>query len=328
MTIPSISKLHMKTFFSFTQVIQPCFFYRKSGIWIILLLVSTVHLLSGCGSSEKATRIPDTAAAPNWFKTAEAKSEKLNNYLQLRAPADVKGKQVKIVHPDTTVKDSGSVFIGDIAEIAYLAKVVNVYTRTAAQDATKAYLNGASQPENSESGLWFAEQATTRALDLAPKAAERMDSLSKAGSILIDQLEEEVRKLFTSPALTPKDEIYLFGLLEKMNVLASTHRDMINTAAAEYLSAGTLFSSPQNSRENAISVQSKGIRFIDQMMEESRRRQDRLGKVSLALDEQSQNTMTDHQDIYRSVSSVYATISATYGKIADELSRKKASTLP
>ncbi|NTW50935.1 MAG: hypothetical protein HGB19_14640, partial [Chlorobiales bacterium] len=227
----------MKTFFQFSQILPhgqwPNSFCRAGGIRGIFLLVIAANLFSGCGSAEKAARIPDTPVAPNWFKAAEVKSEKLNTHLRLQAPADVKGKRVTIAHPDTTVKESGTILIGDVAEIAYLAKVVNVYIRTEAQDAAKAYLNGISQPETLEPSRWYGEQAIARALNIAPKAAERLDSLSKSGNTLFDGLEEEVKTLIAAPTLAAQDEIHLFGLLEKMNVLATTQRDMLTTASAE-----------------------------------------------------------------------------------------------
>ncbi|NTV47522.1 MAG: hypothetical protein HGB11_13615 [Chlorobiales bacterium] len=227
----------MKTSFSRPQTIecgQSPKIANHSGIYrIIALVICTVYVLSGCSSSEKAVRSTNTAIAPGWFKAAQVKAEKLNYYLKLQAPADVKNKRVAIVHPDSTVKDSGSVYIGDIAEVAYLAKVVNVYTRMAAQDAAKAYLQGVSLPENPEQDPWYLQQADTLASNLAPKAAQRLDSLSKAGNATFDKLEEQVRNLVSTPTLTDKDEIQLFGLLEKLNVLAKTNQDMIVTASAD-----------------------------------------------------------------------------------------------
>lgn len=297
----------------------------QASLNIIVLLICTIYVLSGCSSAEKVVRPTNTTPAPGWFKAAQAKSEKLNSYLKLQAPADVKNKRVAIAHPDSTVKDSGTVFIGDIAEIAYLAKVVNVYTRTAAQDAAKAFIQGASLPGNQEQNQWYVLQADTIGANLAPKAAQRLDSLSKAGNATFDKLEEQVRNLIGMQTLSDKDEIQLFGLLEKLNVLAKTNQDMTVTASGEYLSAYTLVKGSKNPEPFSSKLKAIGLKFTEQASEESARRQDRLDKVSKALAEQIPTAEASRQDILKTVSSAYAGLSATYGKIPVELAAKKQS---
>jgi len=214
---------------------------------VISISAVAVFLATGCGSSKESQvqNIPEarpklqTQVFPEWVKSARKKAKKQEKYLTLKAPKSVSEKRVMVAHPDSTRRDSALVFIGDVAELAYLSKINKIYISDAGHDAASFYTNGIVEADSLKTvSQSVIEISIAELKKTALNSAHRYDSLVQVSIALFDKLNKQMAVLlFKQNPRTVDEEIQLIGAMEKMKVVAFSIQSMSRATVLEYHAA-------------------------------------------------------------------------------------------
>lgn len=206
------------------ETIMKRFIILNSPLKVVITLVFTLQLISGCGTTSESTsplldRSNETSEALNWFNKAQKKREKLDSYINNSVPKSVKEKTVILSAPDSVSNDSINFFIGDIANLAYLVKIGKVYLN----DLTKDALSYSIQAYNNSS---VPDYHTTYFLKTFTFTLHHYDSLETLGAKYAKSFTEQIKQKKPSKLSIP-EELEISGILEKEKSLLETIADIV-----------------------------------------------------------------------------------------------------
>ncbi|ACF14721.1 hypothetical protein Ctha_2270 [Chloroherpeton thalassium ATCC 35110] len=231
-----------------------------------------------------------------------------------------------VAHPDTASHDSALVFIGDVAEIAYLVKVNKVYGCDAGQDAAKFFVEGIRESDSTQTvSDSLLGQAVAQLKITALKSANRYDSLIQLSTSLFDRLEEQVSTMLLAQKVRAvHEEIALIGALEKMKVLAFTVQDISHAEAMEYHKVlNLLVKSPRLQEVRNVAAQ-QCDQMIEKLQAYSKQKSTRFEELSNRFYQAASNPLEKNQnppEVVETFSSISASFKATDAKL--ETCKKK-----
>ncbi len=192
---------------------------------ISLASLILVYLLSaGCSSTSETTtstldRNNETPSALKWFEDAQNKRQELKKYLAMSSPRSVQEKTIYLSHPDSLSTDSLKLFIGDVANLAYLIKIGKVYLNGLTKDALS--FSAEAQKNSNQSHYHKAFYLNTFVETL-----NHYENLENFANKIFSEFNSELENAQNKrPSIL--EEITITGLLEKETSLLNSMHDLL-----------------------------------------------------------------------------------------------------
>ncbi len=189
----------------------------------ITAVVVVSILVLGCSSGSQSVksdfdRRSETPEALYWYDKADQKRVSLEKHLAMSSPESVLKKTIQINSPDSGSTDSLTLFIGDVANLAYLVKIGKVYLNDLCKDA-----------------LSYSAEAY-RVSNLGAMHHDFFVKQLQLTSARYFELTDETLDLFTSynqslsnvPDLAKINTLEVTGMLEKETALLNSLQDIQN----------------------------------------------------------------------------------------------------
>lgn len=167
-----------------------------------------------------------------YYKAGKMKENSVYVWLNAQVPEEDKNKQIKRIK---RIRLKNPLFIGDITELLTLSKIASNFVQPSVVDAIKTYEVGIKNSKKLELENEYVDLSNKAIINLAPKAAERIDSLARTSGKLFDKLDKEYRdKLASIQSFSTDDQIELTLKIEKMKLVITNYNNLATSAVSEY----------------------------------------------------------------------------------------------
>ncbi|MBC8042172.1 MAG: hypothetical protein IAF08_01890 [Rhizobacter sp.] len=198
-----------------------------------LFLIACSISAAGCGGAREVVKPAEPGVltgvqpevAPAWFQQGEAAEREAYKYLDYAVPKEVREKTI-VVLLDSLTRDSLSIPIGEVAALAYQAKLA-LTARVSSERAVNAY-----------DERWTDSLTLSREF-YSPRAQEKVSTLPVAVTLRLDSLSRRSAEMFDSLDLSNRDRIRTRVVPTRMDAAMIGAADTKLKVALETLTAVT-----------------------------------------------------------------------------------------
>ncbi|NTV46768.1 MAG: hypothetical protein HGB11_09705, partial [Chlorobiales bacterium] len=216
--------------------------------------------------------------AEMYYKAAKVKENSVYVWLNWQVPDEDKNKQIKSIQK---IKLKNPLFIGDITELLTLSKVASTYVQPSVVDAIRTYQAGVEKSKSLELDNEYSKLSSDAITRLAPKAAQRIDSLARVSGVLFDKLDQEYRdKLASIVKFKPDDQIDLVLKIEKMKLVITNYNSLSIEAVNEYYNAYQLLKEVNAPETRLNALADTATTFVFELGDRSMARSENFAKYA------------------------------------------------
>lgn len=213
-----------------------------------------------------------------YYKAAKVKENSVYVWLNSQVPDEDKNKQIKSIKK---IKLKNPLFIGDITELLTLSKIASTYVQPSVVDAIRTYQAGVEKSKALELDNEYLKLSNDAIIRLAPKAAERIDSLARVSGVLFDKLDQEYRdKLASIATFKTDDQIDLTLKIEKMKLVISNYNNLATEAVNEYYNAYQMLKEVGAPETRLNALADTATKFVFELGDRSMTRSENFAKYS------------------------------------------------
>ncbi|WP_041468521.1 tetratricopeptide repeat protein [Chloroherpeton thalassium] len=213
-----------------------------------------------------------------YYKSGLMKEKSVYVWLNSVVPDEVKNKEIKKIQK---IRLKNPLFIGDIAELLQLSKIASSYVQPSVVDGIKTYDAGIKRSRELGLNNEYIKKSNDAIVGLAPKAAERIDSLARVSGILFDKLDKEYReKLASITNFKTDDQIDLTLKIEKMKLVITNYNNLATSAVLEYYNAYQLLKDIGAPQEKLTALADTATKFIYELGDRSMSRNENFDRYA------------------------------------------------
>lgn len=213
-----------------------------------------------------------------YYKAGQMKENSVYVWLNAKVPEEDRNKEIKRIK---RIRLKNPLFIGDITELLTLSKIASDFVQPSVVDAIKTYEEGVNKSEKLKLQNQYVDLSNKAIINLAPKAAERIDSLARMSGILFDKIDQEYRdKLASIETFSTDDQIDLTLKVEKMKLVITNYNNLATSAVAEYYNTYQLLKDVGASETKLNALADTATKFIFQLGDISMSRSENFEKYS------------------------------------------------
>jgi len=213
-----------------------------------------------------------------YYKAGQMKESSIYLWLNAKVPEEDRNKEIKRIK---RIKLKNPLFIGDITELLTLSKIASDYVQPSTVDAIKTYEKGIENSKKLELQNEYVDLSNQAIIKLAPKAAERIDSLARVSGLLFDKLDKEYRdKLASIESFKTDDQIDLTLKIEKMKLVITNYNNLATSAVAEYYNTYQLLKDVGATETKLNALADTATKFIFELGDKSMSRSENFERYS------------------------------------------------